>query len=251
MNDITTTRIAMWSGPRNISTAMMRSFENRTDSAVVDEPFYAYYLAQTKLKHPMYQQILASQSNRWQDVVEQLLTDHEIENNGREVFYQKHMTHHMLKDIDLDWTNHLKHCFLIRNPLYVINSYVKKMPSVNNDDIGIVRQYELYQQLCEITQSDIPIIDSKDVLENPESVLSQLCQQLDIPFEQRMLSWPKGRRDSDGVWSSHWYQNVENSERFGEFIEPVIQLTDQQKALADENDKYYQALYSKRIKPES
>ncbi|WNC72669.1 HAD family hydrolase [Thalassotalea psychrophila] len=238
-----TLKIAMWSGPRNISTAMMRSWENRQDTQVVDEPFYAYYLAQTKVDHPMAKEVLASQSNSWQQVSEQLSQT----NYQQSIFYQKHMTHHMLDDIDLTWTKKLSHCFLIRDPMCVINSYVKKMPSVNSDDIGIKRQLQLYQQITDITGQDIPIIDSKDVLINPKGILSKLCETLGIDFDENMLNWPKGTRVSDGVWAEHWYENVEASNSFAPYKKPLIKLSEQQRQLAQENDYYYQQLYQKRI----
>ncbi|TRX55261.1 hypothetical protein FNN08_10945 [Thalassomonas sp. M1454] len=233
----------MWSGPRNISTAMMRSWENRSDTQVIDEPFYAYYLANTTVPHPMQESILLSQPIKWPSVVEQL-----TETPPTEIFYQKHMTHHMLDDIDLTWTKDLSHCFLIRDPLHVVNSYVKKMPTVCSADIGIARQYQLYQQLCEISGQQIPIIDGKDVLLNPRGILSKLCAELGIEFSERMLSWPKGARESDGVWAEHWYENVENSTCFAEFVEPKINLTEEQKAVADANRDYYLELFNQRIK---
>ena len=238
-----TLKIAMWSGPRNISTAMMRSWENRKDTQVVDEPFYAYYLAQTNAEHPMAKEVLASQSTDWQDVSKQL-SKAKYQHN---IFYQKHMTHHMLEDIDLTWTKKLTHCFLIRDPLCVINSYVKKMPSVSNDDIGIKRQLQLYKQITDITGQDIPIIDSKDVLLNPRGILSKLCETLGIAFDENMLSWPTGSRASDGVWAKHWYENVEASNSFAAYQKPLLKLTEQQRLLAQENDGDYQQLYQKRL----
>lgn len=235
-------KLAMWSGPRNISTAMMRAWENRPNTKVVDEPFYAYYLNATNVEHPMGAEVLNSQPTCWQQVAKDMQLDDE-----HDVFYQKHMTHHMLDEIDLGWTKHLRHCFLIRDPLLVINSYVKKMPSVSNDDIGIERQLYLYQKISEITGQNIPIIDSNDVLKNPAGVLTTLCQQLDIEFHPNMLSWPAGTRESDGVWASHWYQNVEASTGFSAYVEPKIQLTTAQKQLAKDNDIFYQQLYKKRI----
>lgn len=242
-----TLKIAMWSGPRNISTAMMRAWENRSDTDVIDEPFYAYYLAHTNTPHPMQAQILASQANTWQEVVKTLTADISDRNDVPKISYQKHMTHHMLDDINLAWSTQLQHCFLIRDPLYVINSYVKKMPSVCSQDIGIARQYQLYQQLSEITGQDIPIIDSADVLKNPQAVLSKLCAKLGIEFNSSMLNWPQGPRNSDGVWAKHWYENVEASTGFAEYIAPKIVLTKQQRALADKNNVYYQELFNKRI----
>ncbi len=166
-----TLRLAMWSGPRNISTAMMHSRENRNDTQVIDEPFYAYYLVASKADHPMTKEILSSPPNHWQDVVQQLTTSI----CTRAIFYQKQMSHHMLDEVDLTWCKELQHCFLIRDPRFIINSYVKKMPSVNFEDIGIKRQFKLYRQLSELTGQDIPIIDSKDVLQNPQAILTSFA----------------------------------------------------------------------------
>ncbi|KGJ98013.1 hypothetical protein ND16A_0818 [Thalassotalea sp. ND16A] len=240
-----TIRLAMWSGPRNISTAMMRSWENRDDTQVIDEPFYAYYLAASNAVHPMTDEILSSQPNNWQDVAQQLTTSA----CTREIYYQKQMSHHMLDEVDLTWCKALQHCFLIRDPRFIINSYVKKMPSVNSENIGIKRQFKLYQQLSELTGQDIPIIDSKDVLQNPEAILTKLCQRLNIAFDQNMLAWPKGKRASDGVWAKHWYENVEASSAFAPYSLAEIKLTKAQKQLAEENDVYYQQLFQKRITP--
>ena len=158
----------MWSGPRNISTAMMRSFENRPDTCVVDEPFYAYYLNRSGVKHPGNAEVIASQSSDWRTVAGQICD----EPVGQDVFYQKHMTHHMLDEVALDWTTKLNHCFLIRDPLYVVNSYSKKRETVSADDIGIVRQLELYEQISEITGQNIPILDSKEILPKIDGVKS-------------------------------------------------------------------------------
>ncbi len=237
-----TRKIAMWSGPRNISTAMMRSWENRPDCKVIDEPFYAYYLAQTKLKHPMYEDVLQSQPLQWQTVVEQLKQDDE-----HDLFYQKHMTHHMLPDIDLSWCKEVSHCFLIRDPASVLNSYVKKIADVSSDDIGIERQFELYQQLCTLTGQEIPIINSVDVLRDPKGILSRLCQRLDIPFDAHMLHWPQGPRDSDGVWAKHWYQNVESSTQFCQAGFEAFNLPEHLIELAEYNNTFYRELQKQRI----
>ena len=205
-------RIAMWSGPRNISTAMMRSFENRPDTAVVDEPLYAYYLAKTGVKHPMNDQILASQSNDWQQVVKEItgpIAD------GKTVFYQKHMTHHLLSEIDRGWLKSCYNAFLIRDPRAIIASYAVKRSEVTLDDIGIVQEAEIFDYICDLTGEAPPVLEANDVLANPKSVLGQLCQRADIPFSTAMLQWPKGGRDSDGIWAEHWYHSVEESTGFG------------------------------------
>src|SRR5262249_46836681 len=138
-----TIRIAMWSGPRNISTAMMRSFENRPDTSVVDEPFYAAFLAETGLDHPMRKEVLQSQSTDWRAVVEGLIGPAP---GGRAVFYQKHMTHHMLPSFGRDWIAGCRNAFLIREPERVLASYTEKRPEVTLDDIGFVQQRALFEQ---------------------------------------------------------------------------------------------------------
>lgn len=240
-----TKRIAMWSGPRNISTAMMRSFENRDDCSVVDEPFYAYYLNATGLKHPCYEAVLAAQPTQWSEVATQLTTDA----CTTPLQYQKHMTQHMLPDMDLAWTESLTHVFLIRDPRRVIASYRRAMPQVTQQDIGIIRQYELYQAFSQRNAQPIPIIDSQDVLENPRGLLTQLCSRLNIEFSDQMLTWPAGPRDTDGVWATHWYANVEQSTGFAKPNQtPEPELTAALAELASDAMPYYQALYQQRLR---
>jgi hypothetical protein len=236
-----TVRIAMWSGPRNISTAMMRAFENRDDTVVVDEPFYAYYLQQTGLAHPLAQEVIRSQSTAWKTVAQSMSTGPV----AAEIYYQKQMTHHILAEVDLSWTRQLQNCFLIRDPKYVVGSYTQKRGSVTQADIGIKRQYELFENISAITGQDIPVIEAKQFLINPEAGLRRLCDSLSIPFSSKMLSWPQGSRSTDGVWSSHWYGSVENSTRFAPYVEPEISLTVEQQRVADESQEYYQLMLEK------
>lgn len=231
----------MWSGPRNISTAMMRAFENRDDTLVVDEPFYAYYLQKTGLPHPMAEDIIRSQATDWTVVADQMSSAPV----DAEVFYQKQMTHHILPDMDMSWTADLQNCFLIRDPISVVKSYSLKMDSISQDDIGIVRQYELYEEIAAITGQYIPVIDAAKFLANPQSGLIQLCDRLGIPFSDKMLSWPKGRRKSDGVWASHWYGAVEQSTGFQSAASATVTLTGPQQKIADEADQYYQLMLAK------
>jgi hypothetical protein len=236
----------MWSGPRNISTAMMRSWENRTDCSVVDEPFYAAYLAATGLQHPCREEILASQSSDYQQVIK-TMTSGVV---ATPLQYLKQMTHHMPADLDMDWCAGLRHCFLIRDPAQVIASYVKKMPFVNEDAIGIRRQDELFRQIRSITGSTPAVIDSNDILKNPGKILAELCAHLEIDFpRQQMLHWPAGKRDSDGVWAHHWYHDVEQSTGFGEYREQSPALSDEHLALAEAMQPYYDEMAELRILP--
>ena len=238
-----TLRIAMWSGPRNISTAMMRSWENRADCSVVDEPFYAYYLNKTKSPHPYFDEVLAAQSSDYKEVTKQLTGDKVC----TPIQYQKHMTHHMLAGESLEWTRQLTHCFLIRAPEQVVNSYTNSRGVCTVEDIGIIRQAELYRAVSAITGQNIPVIDSNDVLKQPKRILSELCTQLNISFSEQMLKWPSGTRVSDGVWAPHWYHSVQQSTGFGSYVEKQISLNESQKAVVEEVTPYYRSLYEKRL----
>ena len=204
-------RVAMWSGPRNISTAMMRAFENRDDTAVIDEPFYAAYLALTGAAHPMRDEVLQSQPKDWRDVEAMLLGSSP---QGAPVFYQKHMTHHMVPEIGTRWMAACCNIFLIRRPDEVVASYKDKRGEASLTDIGIVRQAELFDQEANRLGHAPIVIDSSDVSVAPEIMLRALCTAIGIPFSESMLSWPKGRRASDGVWAPAWYDQVEQSTGF-------------------------------------
>jgi len=215
-------RIAMWSGPRNISTAMMRAFENRPDCAVVDEPFYAAYLALSEIDHPMREEVLNSQPADWRVVADAI--------SGRApgnqpVYYQKHMTHHMLPEIGRDWMARCRNVFLIRHPARVLASYARKRADVSLRDIGFAEQEELYDLACTLGEPPPPIIDADDLLNDPEGILRALCSEIAIPFDEKMLSWPAGGRASDGVWAAHWYDSVNRSTGF-EKPRPRPDLTD-------------------------
>jgi hypothetical protein len=233
-------RIAMWSGPRNISTAMMRSFENREDCAVSDEPFYAAYLGQTGLNHPMQPEVLASQPNDWRDVVTALLGP--VPKN-RPIWYQKHMTHHMLPDFGRDWIGRMRNAFLIRAPEEVLASYTQKREEVTLADIGFVQQRELFEQEADRLGHAPPVVEGRDVLADPRGTLTKLCNALGIPFSEKMLAWPAGRRESDGVWAPAWYDAVEKSTGFAapqDKARPV--LSDGLKRVADEARPHYERL---------
>jgi hypothetical protein len=216
--DETPIRIAMWSGPRNISTAMMRSFENRPDTAVVDEPFYAAYLAQTGIDHPLRAETLRSQPSDWQDVVRHLLGPIP---GSRRIFYQKHMTHHMLPGIGRAWMAQCRNAFLIRAPAAVLRSYRARRAEVTQDDIGFRQQAELFDAECHRTGHAPPVIDAADILADPASALARLCNRLGIAFTESMLRWPEGKRATDGVWAPAWYQDVERSTGFAPAAAPA------------------------------
>jgi len=215
-------RIAMWSGPRNLSTAMMRSFGNRADCAVIDEPFYACFLDLSGAKHPMRDEILRRDETDWRKVAASISG---APPDGKQIHYQKHMTHHMLPAIGRDWMRACRHAFLIRHPARVLASYAAKREAVAFGDIGFAEQEELFEAAAELSGRAPPVIDADALLANPEGVLAHLCAALGIPFSERMLSWPPGLRKSDGVWARHWYDAVSKSTGFGP-VRPVPKLTD-------------------------
>ena len=178
-------RIAMWSGPRNISTAMMRSFENRVDTAVIDEPFYACFLSITgRTDHPHCEEVLKALPTDWNDVVKLLLGPVP---GGKGIFYQKQMLHHMVEPIGFDWIKHCRNAFLIRDPEEVVASYYEKIEGMTLADIGIVRQVELFDRESQRLGKPPPVIESRDVQENPRAALTALCGALGIPFSEKML----------------------------------------------------------------
>ncbi len=239
-------RIAMWSGPRNISTAMMRAFENRPDTAVVDEPFYAAYLAATGLDHPMRDQVLASQPQDWRDVAALLLGPVP----GRAaVYYQKHMTHHMLPGFGTDWMASCRNVFLIRRPEEVVASYREKRGQVGLADIGIVRQADLFEQEAD-RLGEVPLVlDAADVTAAPAAALGALCAALGLAFSPAMIAWPAGRRASDGVWAPAWYDQVERSTGFTSRRErPPVRLDDSLRRTVDAAAPHYARLERHKLR---
>ena len=238
-------RIAMWSGPRNISTAMMRSFENRADTVVVDEPLYACYLSDTGIHHPGREEVLASQATDWETVTKALTG---AVPDGAKVYYQKHMAHHLLPHMGRDWTDQLTHAFLIRDPRLMLASYVKTRDEVTLADLGLEAQLEIFEREADRLGTAPPVIESADVLKNPKAKLTALCEALGIPFDDGMLKWPAGPRESDGVWAPYWYKNVEASTGFNKpddmappSLEPRLQ------AIADEAMPIYEMLQEFRL----
>jgi len=232
-----TVRIAMWSGPRNISTAMMRSFENRPDCQVVDEPFYAAYLAATGLDHPMRDEVLTAQPTDWREVVRGL------DALEAPVVYEKQMAHHMLDGFGLDWTGGRVNAFLIRDPAEVLASYIQKRGTVTLDDIGVVRQREIFEREADRLGRPPPVVRGADVLADPSRVLGALCAALGIAFDPAMLSWPLGRRASDGVWAPAWYDSVERSTGFAKPVRAdYAPLPDALRRIADAARPHYEAL---------
>lgn len=238
-------RIAMWSGPRNISTAMMRSWGNRSDTAVIDEPFYAYYLEKTGKDHPMAAEVLASGNTDWRKVARQL-TDGPIPGERR-VFFQKQMTHHLLPEMDREWLTGLTNCFLIRDPRKVILSYIQKNPDPDLDDLGFVQQCEIFDFVRNRSGSTPPVIDADEVLRNPERTLRLLCDAAGVPFDKAMLSWPPGLRDTDGIWAKHWYDAVAKSTSFAAYKPREGTIPDSLGDIYQKCRECYEQLYLHRL----
>ena len=248
-------RIAMWSGPRNISTAMMRSWGNRADTIVIDEPFYAYYLARTGKNHPGADEVITAGETNWQKVVARLTK--EPLPAGKRVFYQKQMTHHLLPEVGREWIVDLTNCFLIRDPAEVIVSYIKKNPEPSLEDLGFVQQLEIFEFLVGTSRCDVPgrrsapslppVIDAKDVLENPERMLHLLCDAVGVEFQKSMLSWPAGLRDTDGIWAKYWYDAVARSTSFQPYVEQSVEVPERFRQIHERCRECYEELYAHRL----
>jgi len=237
-------RIAMWSGPRNISTAMMRAWENREDTAVIDEPFYAHYLLATGVQHPGRDDVIAAQDNDASDVAAMLTGPIP---GDRPIWYQKHMTQHMLPEMPLDWLDRVSNCFLIREPAAVVASFTIQRPDAAAWELGFEQQARLFDRVSDQLGETPPVIDASDVLKNPAAVLGNLCRRLGIAFSPRMLRWPRGPRASDGVWAPHWYAAVERSTGFAPWREREVRLNAFQRRLAGQCQVHYDKLSRHRL----
>lgn len=236
-------RIAMWSGPRNLSTAMMYAFGARPDFAVVDEPFYAAYLAKTGLDHPMRDEIIASQSTDPAEVIDGLLGSIPAQ---KPHFYQKHMSQHMIPGVPRDWVAQVVNIFLIRHPARVAASFSAKFENPTLEDIGFVQQAELFDQLTGEGAAPL-VIDSADIRRDPEVMLKRLCTTINLPWDTAMLNWPAGGHADDGVWASHWYGAVHRSTGFAPAEGDLPDLTAPQQALSDAAMPYYEQLKQHKL----
>jgi hypothetical protein len=240
-----TIRIAMWSGPRTISTAMMRAWENRADTAVVDEPLYGPYLAETGLDHPGREAVISAQGADWRPIVRALVEDRP---GDAAIVYQKHMTHHLLPGMARDWVLGLVNAFLIRDPRAVLASYVETRAEPSLADIGIEAQAEIHDFVAAHTGRAPPVVESSEVQARPEPALRALCAALGVPFDPAMLSWPAGRRASDGVWAPHWYASVEASTGFVPPRAEPKHLPERLAPLAEAALPLYRRLHERRLR---
>ena len=224
---------------------MLRSWGNRADTFVCDEPLYAHYLVQTGIEHPGRDEVTARHETDWRTVVEDLTGPIP---EGKSIFYQKHMAHHLLENIDRAWLGELTHGFLIREPVEMLTSLIAKWPNPTLVETGLEQQVELVRFVERNTGRIPPIVDARDLLEDPRGMLGKLCDAIGVEFSDSMLSWPAGRRDTDGIWAKHWYANVEKSTGFQRYRPKDARVPDACRDLLDECNRLYQQLYALRIR---
>lgn len=235
----------MWSGPRNISTAMMRSWGSRLDTVVCDEPLYAHYLTKIDaIRHPGHRETLAAHETDWRTVTAWLTGPAPGEAS---VFYQKHMAHHLLPEIDLEWVDRLTNCFLIRQPREMLASLLEFLPEPTLADTGLPQQVALFRRLSSGHGKRVPVIDGRDVLANPRRVLGLLCEAVDVPFDEAMLRWEPGPRATDGAWGPFWYAKVYETTTFGAIRPPVTDLPPDLESLALQCEELYAELAPCRL----
>lgn len=239
-------RINAWSSPRNISTAFMYSFAQRSDTTVLDEPLYAHYLSRAGHanagEHPGREDVLRTQINNGERVVKEVL----FGDYPTPVVLFKQMTHHLI-ELDRSFLANMDNILLIRDPRAIIASYAKVIIAPTLLDVGVAMQYELFQDL-QTAGTLRAVVDARELLLDPRGVLEQLCDCLQLPFDDHMLHWPAGPRPEDGVWAKHWYAGVHQSTGFLPYEEKKIELPLHLEALAQECLPYYQALYEHALK---
>lgn len=239
-------RIAMWSGPRNISSAMMRSWGNRPDTYVCDEPLYAHYLLATgRTNHPGYAETIAEHETDWRRVVTWLTGPIP---EGKTVYYQKHMAHHILPGMDLDWVDSLTNCLLIREPREMLTSLVEFLPAPRLEDTGLPRQLWLFEHLRGRLGDAPPVLDAKDVLESPRKILGLLCESVRVPYTEEMLRWEPGLRTTDGAWAPYWYEKVAQTTSFGSYRPKNDSVPEVLLPLLEQCEGIYSQLYQARLR---
>ncbi len=233
-------KIAMWSGPRNLSTAMMYSFGARSDFAIWDEPFYAAYLSKSGANHPMRDEIMAAHES--DPAMVAAMCSGSIP-DGKPNFYMKHMGLHMLDGFPMDWAQDCINVHLIRHPARVVASYGAKRDEVTLDDIGFRQQVEVFDKVGGV------VIDSHDIRDDPEGMLRKLCATVDLPFDPAMLHWPSDGHKSDGIWASHWYGAVHRSTGFAGAEGPLPDLDGEAAKLSNDAYEFYAQLSDRKISP--
>ena len=237
--------IACWSGPRNISTAMLRSWGSRDDTYVTDEPLYAHYLLEHGLEHPGREEIFAHHETDASKVIAWLTGPVP---GGKRIWYQKHMAHHLLPDVPRDWLDEVRHCFLIREPREMLASLAKVLPHPVLSDTGLPQQLEILEREKARLGGTPPIVDARDVLDDPRRTLGILCDELGQPFQERMLSWQRGRRDTDGVWAKYWYDAVERSTGFEPYRPKQVEVPERLHGVLAEAERCYAELHAQRLR---
>ena len=237
-------RVAMWSGPRNISTAMMYSFDNRPDCYATDEPLYASYLLRSGVNHPGAEEVIRGNDADFEEVTSML---NGTVPEGKEIWYQKHMCHHVPRDSDLSWLAGLSNCFLIREPKEVILSLSKITSSIDLWSIGLPQQRRIIEHVTNNTGKIPPIIDSKDVLMEPEGMLRSLCQELGVEFMEEMTSWEPGPRSCDGNWAKYWYESVWQSSGFSKYSTSQEEIDYSLESVLEDAREIYLSLWGMRL----
>ena len=222
----------------------MRSWGNRPDCTVIDEPLYAFYLSETGLEHPGRSETLASQPHDWQAVAKYVTGPIP---EGKSIWYQKQMAHHLLPSVDQGWIDAMVSCFLIRDPREMITSLIEFIPSPTAADTGLPQQVELFNRLRKEKGVVSCVIDSKDVLDNPAKILGALCDRLSVPFDDAMLSWPAGARSTDGAWAPYWYEKVNVTTNFASYRPKPDEVPAHLTGVYEECLSLYQLLYSARL----
>lgn len=240
-----TLRICLWSGPRNVSTALMYSFAQRSDTRVVDEPFYAHYLRVSGAQHPGRDEVLAAQDHDGADVVRNVV----FGPCDRPVLFLKQMAHHLV-DVDLGFVDRTANVLLIRDPAEMLRSYEKVRGIPCLEDIGLGVQTSLFDDLRNKGQ-DPPVLDSRELLLDPPGVLHQLCDRLGIPLDSAMFSWPAGPRPEDGVWARHWYRSVHRSTGFAPYIPKSGPVPPRLQAIFEECRPHYEKLYAHALRADA
>ena len=205
-------RIAMWSGPRNISTAMMRSFGSRRDTVCFDEPFYAWYLKKTMVEHPLRDEIIDHHISEWEAVVDQILGPIP---GGKEFYFLKTQPQQMMPEVSRKWFSDVEHFFLIRDPEMIVRSYAASRTDFVAGELGIKMLREIFDEVTALNGKPPPVVSSEDILADPRKTLMRLCEHMDMPFDEAMLSWKPGSHLEDGIWGPHWYRSVLKSTGFG------------------------------------